>query len=138
MKHLPRTQEKVLVDHRDRLRQQERKAGKDARLTTEEVVTFSVVGDMEVRTSGKKRLRHGGQLVAVITTVTGAGTSDTIFDILLDGAALGSGVTYDDANTADQIDYLGDFRGPAGASVQIDFTQAGMHEGMVVDVIFKG
>ena len=121
-----------------RLERLERKTKTPERSKNEETVTFSVVGDMEVRTSGAKKLRYGGQLVAVVTTVEGTGTSDTEFDILLDGNALGSGVVLPDTEGVEQEDYLGDYRAPAGSRVQLDITQAGMHPEMVVDVIFKG
>lgn len=121
-----------------RLEKLERKTKTPERSKHEEVITFSVIGDMAVQTSGSKKLRYGGQLVAVITTVEGAGTGDTEFDILLNGSALGSGVTIDAAVTDEQEDYLGDYRGPAGARVQLDITQAGMHPEMVVDTVWKG
>lgn len=121
-----------------RLEKLERKTKTPERSKHEEIAYFSVVGDMEVRTSGKYPVRVGGQIVAVETTVTGAGTSDTEFDILLNGSALGSGVVIDDAETTGQSDYLGDYRAPAGSTLQLDITQAGMHPDMVVQVTMKG
>lgn len=137
MNHTPRTQNTVNANQRDRIRQLERKAGRDARPQTEERVIFSYIDPQQVQRSGVKRLRTGGQLVAVIWEADDVGDNDHIFDILADGAALGPGVTVPDTTISDTV-YLGDFRVPAGTRVQLDTTQVGNHPGATVELIFKG
>lgn len=138
MKFLPFDPDRHAVEILQRVKRLERAANESTRPQTIEIATFSVVGDMEVRTSGKYMVVIGGQVVQVKTSVTGAGTANTEFDILLNGTALGSGVVVDDAEADGQSDYLGDYRAPAGSTLQLDITAAGMHEGMVVQVVMKG
>lgn len=137
MKLLPRDTDRLIADLASAVKQLQREVHREDRPLVEERSKFSVMGDMEVRTSGKDPVRTGGQLVSVITTVTGAGTGDTEFDILLDGASVGS-VTVPAAEASGQSDYLGNIRVPAGSSLQLDITQAGMHPDMVVTVVMKG
>lgn len=136
MKYLPRTQETINHNHRDRLRNLERPTDQ-GRPTTEEVATFSVVGDMQVTTSGLWRVTTGGQIVAVIFEATAVGAGTTSFDILLNGTALGAGVSVA-AGTTEQSDYLGNYRAARGDKLQCDITAAGMHEKVVVKVRMKG
>lgn len=128
--------EKV-VSHTHRIEDQERSIRSPARTTAEEVATFSVVGDMEVTTSGIWKIETGGQIIDVSFEATDVGTGTTTFDILLDGVALGSGVSVA-AGTTSQSDYIGNYRAAPGSRLQWDITAAGMHEKAVVKVRMKG
>lgn len=106
------------------------------RQVTNEKAVFSVIGDMEVRTSGIYEVEVGG-LLEVKTKVTGTGTSDTEFDILLNGSPAGAGVVLPDTEGSGQVDILA-ARAVPGDELQLDITQAGMHPDMVVQVTMKG
>lgn len=140
MKHLPRTQEKVLVDHRDRVRQLERKAGKDARLASEEVALFTLAGAVALTTAGEEPrypVQTGGQLVAVTMSLTTAGSSTTTVTVYLNGVSIGT-VSLASAAT-DTIAYLGDYRMKNGDRLGVRVTTAGTGaKGLTVAARMKG
>lgn len=137
MKYLPVAQETINRNHRDRLRNLERSSDRGGRPQTEEIAVFSREGAIMVRTTGKWRIRNGGQIVAVWFESNGGATGTSSFDVFYDGAALGSGVSVlssDDSKSA----YLGDFRAAAGHTLQIDVTAAGGHLDPSIFVVMKG
>lgn len=137
MKFLPFDQDRHNLEVARAIRQLQRATDKADRPTTEEIIDFCVVGDMEVATSNPCRVRTGGQIVAVNFDSDDVGTGDTEFDVWVAGAAVGSTVTVPDTTEHDSY-YIGDVRVPAGTWMQIDLTQAGMHPGAVIQVVMKG
>lgn len=97
-----------------------------------ETIEFSVVGDMEVRTSGKYTVLLGGHISTIFES-NDVGTGDTEFDILLNGSPIGSGVVIDDAVTSQSDDF--DEVAAPGDKLQLDITAAGMHPEAVVQVV---
>lgn len=104
---------------------------------TVEVAVFSVVGDMAVSTSGKYRVIKGGLIDVVNFDSNGGATSDTEFDVWLNGSPIGSTIVIDQADDDDTIP-VGSARAEPGDTLQIDLTAAGMHEQAVIEVVLKG
>jgi hypothetical protein len=140
MIHLPRSQESIAQDHRDRLRRLERQKQTPTLRPerTTEIATFCVVGDMAVSTSPKYTVENGGSRILVRTSASAAGTADTEFDVWVNGSAVGSTVNYDVAEADPQTDDIGAGPVAPGDTLQIDLTAAGMHEGLVIQVVMRG
>lgn len=135
MKHLPRTQENVNVNHRDRLRNLERSRPQDRPGTGEEVI-FSKEGAITARTTGIKRLRFGGQVTEVWFESTDVGTGSSVFRLIYDGGVIGSSVTVTAAET-EKTAYIGEYRLAAKHGLQIEVTTAGGHPDPVIGVVMK-
>lgn len=103
MIHLPRGEETIARDHRDRIRRLERQ--KQTPTLRPERVTerapFSAAGALTVTASGDEpewEVEVGGRITRGIVRLRTAGTSNTVFTFYLNGSSLGtvtlgSGVT---------------------------------------------
>lgn len=140
MKHLPRTQETVNRNLRDRMRNEERGRPANPRPTTSERAPFSHSGSITVTTAGDEPewdVEIGGQVTAAVVRLKTAGTTDTVFEFFLNGSSmgtvtLGSGVTR-------KVAYLGDYRGKNGDAIGGRITTAGTGaKGLSAFVRMKG
>lgn len=136
MKHLPRTQETVNRNLRDRVRNLERGTQFNPRPGADDEMLVSWQGEVPEQTSGPYRFRYGGQLVVVVFDSDSAGTTDTVFDVLINGAVIDT-CTVDDAATAASF-YLGNVRVPAGARGQVEVTSGGGHGSGSIVLRMKG
>lgn len=140
MKHLPRDQEAVNRNLRDRLRNEERRRPANPRPTTEEIAPFSAAGAVAVTTSGEEpqwRVQTGGQIVSVSLHLKTAGSSTTTITVYLNGASIG---TVSLASSAtDTVAYLGDYRAKNGDLIGVRITTAGSGaKGLSAFVRMKG
>lgn len=126
MNLLPPSQEKALVNQRDRVRQLERKAGKDARLATQEIAHISQYGAVtttNLADSPEHDVSVGGQLVEAVVRLRTAGSTSTVVTYYLNGSSIGT-VTVAASETRATA-YLGDIRVKLGDGITGVVTTAG-------------
>ena len=118
MNHTPRTQNTVNANQRDRIRQLERKAGRDARPATSEVGVASQYGAVTVTAladTPEYDVSVGGQLVEAVVRLRTAGSSSTVVTFYLNGSSIGTVTVASSATRA--AGYLGDYRVKLGDGI---------------------
>lgn len=119
MIHQPVDQTSVNRDHRDRLRNQERRNPGNERPQQEEIAQFSHDGAVTATISPPYRVRNGGQIIAVNIDAITAGSSASTFRVRHDGNIIGSTVTLP-AGSLQTTGYIGDYRIPNRSRLQIE------------------
>ena len=140
MKHLPRSQETVNRNLRDRVRNLERGAPFNPRPQSLEVAVFSAPPDVAPpeALSGNYLVVIGGQIVGVTVTLVTAGTTGSTFQLYRNGSTVGSTFTITASDVAESF-YVGDVRMAAGDRLQVETTSAGTDAaGPTVQVRMKG
>ena len=90
-----------------------------------EIITYTPA-TLAVDTSPKYRVLRGGRLTIVTFEAVGAGTSDTVWRILLNGTAVSPSLTESAATVSVQHSMLGN-QVAARSNIRIDVTSAGGH-----------
>ena len=140
MKHLPRSQETVNRNLRDRVRNLERGTQFNPRPTYEEIAPFSAAGAVAVTAAGDEpqwRVQFGGQIVSASLHLKTAGSSTTTITFYLNGASIGTASLASSAT--DTVVYLGDYRAKNGDLIGARITTAGTGaKGLSAFVRMKG
>jgi hypothetical protein len=124
MKHLPRTQETVNRQLRDRVRNLERASGGNQRPTEEELAVFSHAGDVTATVSPPYFVRKGGQIVALTIAVGTQASGSSTFKVAVNGTQVGSTVTFP-ASTSTAALHIGDVRVANGSRLTLEAATVG-------------
>ena len=142
MIHLPRTQERINVSTRDRLRSVERKSVGDQRPQEEELAVYSAqtptVPTVWSALPGYP-VRRGGQVVGVVCSAGTAGAGSSTFKVRQNGTVIGSTLTFPASTTAPTTLYLGDIRVPGGVLLHLEPVTIGSGLlGFTAVIVMKG
>lgn len=122
MNHLPRSQETINVQNRDRVRVLERKSGGNHRPQTIELASFNwdfpAVPTSYAALSGWPVIL-GGQVTEVRCTAGTAASGASTFKVRVNGTQVGSTLTFPAATTNTTL-YLGNVRVPAGTLLHLE------------------
>ena len=120
MKHLPRTQETVNVNLRDRVRNLERGRPANPRPQTQEIIPIANSGAMTTGRSSPYPVRIGGQVVAIVITARCTTTGSSTFRLRVNGTLTGNTITLPSGTNPSVTGYAGNIRVAAGTVLDLE------------------